>query len=88
MITGLFDRNGTEIKIGDVTRLMLDDGEVRLFNVKFKTVKRIVKSHPDFDDEFATVNITGVVFCWEGYDLFPCIDENGFSDVSRMEIVS
>lgn len=87
MKTGLYDKNGKEIKIGDITKLVLDDGEVRDFTVEFKTVKRTVKSHPGFDDEFATVNITGVVFCWEGYDLFPCVDENGISDVSKMEVI-
>jgi hypothetical protein len=87
MKTGLFDKNGTEIKIGDRTKLILDDGEVREFDVQFKTVRRTVKSHPDFDDEYALVNITGIVFCWEGYDLFPCVDENGVSDVSKMEII-
>lgn len=60
MGTGLLDKNRNEIKIGDTTRLVLDDGEVREFSVEFKTVKRTVKSHPDFDDEFANVNITGV----------------------------
>jgi hypothetical protein len=87
MNTGLFDKNGREIKIGDTTRLVLETGEVREFSVEFKTVKRVVKCHPSFDDEFATVNITGVVFCWEGYDLFPCVDSQGVSDVSKMEIV-
>ena len=87
MRTGLFDKNGKEIRIGDTVRLVLDDGEIRTFNVEFKTVKRIVKSHPDFDDEYAAVNITGVLFCWEGYDLFPCVDEDGVSDTSKMEVL-
>ena len=30
MKTGLFDKNGTPINIGDKTRLVLDDGEVRI----------------------------------------------------------
>lgn len=87
METGLFDRNGIPIKIGDKTRLILENGEVREFDVQFKTVKRTVKCHPDFYDEFAEVYITGVVFCWNGYDLFPCIDKNGISDVSKMEVI-
>ncbi len=29
METGLFDKNGNQIKVGDRTRLVLDDGEVR-----------------------------------------------------------
>lgn len=86
METELFDKNGTPINVGDRTRLVLDSGEVREFDVCLKTVTRTVKSHPDFDDEFAKVNITGIVFCWDGYDLFPCVDENGVSDVSKMEL--
>lgn len=87
MNTGLFDKNGQEIKIGDRTRLILDDGEVREFDVCFKTVTRIVKNHPSFVDKYSKVSITGVVFQWKNYELFPCLDENGISDVSKMEIV-
>ena len=87
MNTGLFDKNGTPINIGDRTRLVLDNGEVREFDVCFKTVERKVKCHHDFDDEFAKVAITGIVFCWKGYDLFPCVDENGVCDTSKMEVI-
>ena len=87
MQTGFFDKNGKSIKIGDRTRLVLEDGEVREFDVRLKTVTRIVKCHPDFDDEDAKVAITGVVFCWNGYDLFPCADENGVLDTSKMEVI-
>ena len=87
MNTGLFDKNGQEIKIGDRTRLTLDNGEVREFDVCFKTVTRIVKNHPAFADGYSRVAITGVVFQWENYELFPCLDENGISDVSKMEII-
>lgn len=88
MDTGLFDKNGKSIKVGNRTRLVLDDGEIREFDVCFKTVARVVKCHPDFDDEYSKVEITGIVFCWNGYDLFPCIDENGVSDVSKMEVIT
>lgn len=88
MQTGLFDKNGTPINIGDKTRLVLDDGEVRVFDVCFKTVKRTtVKTLPGFEPETTEVSITGVFFCWEGYDLLPCVDENGISDVSKMEVM-
>lgn len=55
MKTGLFDKNETPIKVGDRTRLVLDDGEVREFDVCVKTVNRVVKCHPDFDDKYAVV---------------------------------
>lgn len=88
MDTGLLDKNKTPIKIGDRTRLVLDDGEVREFDVCLKTVNRVVKCYPDFDDEYAKVAITGIVFCWNGYNLFPCVDKNGISDVSKMEVIT
>lgn len=88
MQTGLFDKNGTPINIGDRTRLVLDDGEVRVFDVCFKTVKRTtIKTFPEFEPETTEVSITGIFFCGEGYDLLPCVDENGISDVSKMEVI-
>ena len=88
MNTGLRDKNGTEIKIGDRTRLVLPSGEVREFEVCFKTVKRTtVKTLPGFEPETAEVSITGIVFCWNGHDLFPCVDEEGVSDVEKMEVI-
>ena len=74
MDTGLRDKNGTPIKIGDRTRLVLKNGEVREFDVCFKTVIRTVKCLPDFGNRYAEMEITGIVFCWNGYDLLPCID--------------
>lgn len=88
MTTGLFDKNGTPIKVGDRTRLVLDSGEVREFEVCYKTVNRTtVKTFPGFDPETAEVSITGIFFCWEGHDLLPCVDEHGVSDVSKMEVI-
>lgn len=89
MNTGLFDKNGTPINVGDRTRLILDDGEEREFEVCFKTVNRTtVKTLPGFEPETAEVSITGIFFCWEGHDLLPCVDENGISDVLKMEVIS
>lgn len=88
MNTGLIDKNGNPIIVGDKTKLVLPSGETRIFDVCYKTVNRVVKSHPDFDQEFEHVAITGIVFVWKGYELFPCIDLNGESDVSKMEVIN
>ena len=85
--TGLADKNNKKIFKGDITELTLENGEIRRFVVDIRTVTRTLVSHPDFDDETAKVQITGVVFLWQGYELFPCIDSNGASDVSKMEVV-
>lgn len=88
MVTGLFDKNGTPINIGNRTRLVLEDGEVREFDVCFKTVNRTtVETFEGFEPETTEVSITGIFFCWEGYDLLPCIDKNGISDVAKMEVI-
>lgn len=88
MNTGLFDKNNREIKVGDTVSLVLEDGEIRNFLVEFKTVERIIKCYSDFDEEYSTVNITGIVFSWNGYDLFPCINKKGVSDVTKMIIIN
>lgn len=87
MRTGLYDKNGKEIRFGDKVKLILDDGEERIFDVCYKTVERRVACHRDFEEEYAKVSITGVVFCWNGYDLFPCVDSEGIPDNRKMEIV-
>lgn len=88
MKTGLYDKHGKEIKTGDRTRLVLDNGEIREFDVCFKTVKRTtIKTLKGFSPESVDVAITGIFFCWNGNDLLPCVDENGISDTEKMEII-
>ena len=88
METGLFDKNGTPINIGDKTRLILDDGEVREFDVCFKTVQRTtIKTLRGFCPESVDVSITGIFFCWDGNDLLPCVDADGVSDTEKMEVI-
>lgn len=85
--TGLYDGQGSEIFEGDIVWLSVD-GDERLFEVCIDTTVRKVQSHPSFADEFAVVAITGVVFKWKGFKLFPCvIDDNRTTDVERMKIV-
>lgn len=77
--TGLKDKNSHPIFEGDVVSLQVD-GEIRNFEVCIETVIRKVLSHPTFDDEYANVAITGVVFKWNGFELFPCVDSKGRTD--------
>lgn len=85
--TGMPDKNRKMIWENDITKLVLPNGEVRYFKVSFKKVIRKVLCHPDFDDDVAKVELNAICFEWNGYELFPCIDENGISDVSKMEVV-
>lgn len=87
--TGLTDKNGRKIFEKDIARLILPNGEIRYFKIFIKSVVRKVLSHPDFDDKFSKVEITGVVFEWQGYELFPCVDTYGYDipDYKMMEVV-
>lgn len=84
--TGLEDKSGKLIWENDITKLALPDGEVRYFKVSFKKVIRKVLCHPDFEDDVAKVELNAVCFEWDGDELFPCIYEDGSSDVSNMEM--
>lgn len=84
--TGLKDKTGKLIWENDITKLVLPDGEVRYFKVSFKKVIRKVLCHPDFEDDVAKVELNAVCFEWDGDELFPCIYEDGSSDVSNMEM--
>lgn len=81
------DKNGIEIFKGDITKLELPSGEIRYFEVDIRNVIRHVVNHPGFVDDTSKVVIRSVVFIWEGFELFPCVDENGIWDVSKMEVV-
>lgn len=85
--TGLRDRNGRKIFIGDRTRMILPSGEIKEFEVRVKTVIRTILTHPGSPNKQEKVAITGVVFSSDGQDYFPCVDESGVSDTSKMEVI-
>ena len=86
--TGLKDKNGLEICVGHKTELILSDGTRRVFDVKKGTVIRKVVNHPDFVEDTSKVAITGYYFKWEGYELFPCVDQDGMPDNEKMTILN
>jgi len=85
--TGLKDKNKDDICINHLVGLKLSDGSYRRFLVQKKTVLRKVKNYLGFDGEYSRVAITGIVFVWNGFELFPCVDVNGIPDNEKMEII-
>lgn len=76
MVTGLFDKNGKPVDIGDRTRLISEDGNIREFEVCFKTLQGTTGEGVD-------VSLTGVFFCEDGQDYLPRVDKNGVSDMEK-----
>ena len=77
---------------GDIVRVPLQqitpsDPKHRDLVVSIRTVTREVVNHPDFHGDVSKVAITGVVFEWEGYQLFPCVDEDSVPDNSKMHVI-
>ena len=85
--TGLKDRKDKLIYENDVVKLVLPDGEIRYFKVSFKKVIRQVVSYSGFIPDVEEVELNAICFEWNGYELFPCIDGNGVSDVVKMEVI-
>lgn len=85
--TGSTDKNKNKIWENDIVKLILPDGEVRYLQVAFKKITREVLCLPEYDEDVVKVELNTICFIWNGDNLLPCIDENGTSDVAKMEVV-
>ncbi|MDT1946062.1 hypothetical protein CKN99_06005 [Carnobacterium maltaromaticum] len=90
--TGIKGINDVEIYGNDITKLVLPDGEVRYFVVKSGAIERWVHLQEGFRSGFYRIHTIGIYFEWidsegEIHKLLACVDENGVSDASKMEVV-
>lgn len=83
--TGLKDKNGVRIFEGDIVQRNLKN-ESRVFLVEIKTVRRFMRPYSGFAGDSTLVDITGVVFTWGDFHLFPTVS-NGAADNERMQII-
>lgn len=81
--TGYTDMSGAELYDQDLTELWVE-GERRVFKIRIREVIRNVENQPDFEEGTSKVSITGVVFEWLDYKLFPCVGETGKIDTENM----
>lgn len=84
------DRNGQEIYTGDITKLILPGGQVRLFEVGKTILDREMKPPRGFTaEEKNIVRLNTYVFIWieNGALLLPCVDSRGRCDTEKMEVV-
>lgn len=54
------DKNGRELFADDLVKLILPDGEVRIFRIRIKTVDREVRNHQEFVGEYS--NGKGLIY--------------------------
>ena len=83
------DKNGRHIWDNDITKLVLPDGEVRYFKVSIKKTIWSTISYTDFGypEVPKKIELNAVCFESDGHNWYPCLDENGVSDVDKMEVI-
>ena len=84
------DRKGNGIYTGDITKLILPGGEVRLFEVTKMVLDREMKPPKGFMAAGKNiVRLNTYVFIWleNGAILLPCVDPRGRCDTEKMEVV-
>lgn len=88
--TEYYDRKGTGIYTGDITKLILPDGEVRLFEVGKAVLDRELKPPKGFTARGKNiVRLNTYIFIWlgNGAVLLPCVDARGRCDTEKMEVI-
>jgi len=83
----LLDIDRNEIYEDDILEYTFPNGDVRKFIVSIETVIREIVTYPNFYPKTCRVAITGVVFKWDGYKMFPCINGDGVCDNEKMKII-
>lgn len=84
--TWLKDCNGNKIFEGDILRLTIPDGSIRLFVVEWAEEDRKLISLSGFEHDENPVRICGWCFNWNGFRLYPTVID-GIPDNEKMTIV-
>ena len=80
------DSKGNKIYEGDILRLTMPDGSIRLFVVEWAEEDRKLMPLGGFEHDGNPVRISGWCFNWKGFRLYPTVID-GISDNEKMTIV-
>lgn len=84
--TGMRDAKGVKIFEGDILKLIIPDGSIRHFVVKWGTNKRMLMPLDGFEHDGNAIRISGWCFVWNGFPLYPTVID-GVADNERMVII-
>lgn len=84
--TVLKDCNGNKIFEGDILRLTIPNGSIRLFVVEWAEEDRKLMPLGGFEHDGNPVRISGWCFNWKGFHLYPTVID-GISDNEKMTVI-